>query len=234
MARLSALPKGKRTRAEVLDHAAKLFVERGVAGTSLQEIAEAAGITRPALYYHFDSKDAVLRALVSESTEEVARDLWVAEASDLSVARRLETCSKLLVCWILDNPTRFIVADRNERELPAALAERHAEGKRRVIEVFDKLVRAGVTEGVFHPVDVRVAALTIIGMCTWTAWWFRESGRLPRDAVAQEVSRLALAAVSSNAARVERDEIAGSLRTIRRELDRLENRTAPGGDPTSN
>jgi AcrR family transcriptional regulator len=48
-----------RTRAEILDHAARLFRLRGHAGTNIDDIMLAAGLTRGAFYAHFTSKDAL-------------------------------------------------------------------------------------------------------------------------------------------------------------------------------
>src|SRR5206468_2845368 len=53
---------------ELYEHATRLFAERGFAGTSLQDIADALGITRPALYYYVKSKDELLAKLVTEVT----------------------------------------------------------------------------------------------------------------------------------------------------------------------
>src|SRR4030081_916048 len=46
-----------RTRAEILDHAARLFRLRGHAGTNIDDVMLAAGLTRGAVYAHFTSKD---------------------------------------------------------------------------------------------------------------------------------------------------------------------------------
>lgn len=51
------------TRERILDVALDLFIDKGFDGTSLREIAEQLGITKAALYYHFASKDDILRAL---------------------------------------------------------------------------------------------------------------------------------------------------------------------------
>ena len=48
--------------------ATNLFAERGFAGTNLQDIAEATGLTRPALYHYFKSKESLLSRLVAELT----------------------------------------------------------------------------------------------------------------------------------------------------------------------
>src|SRR3990167_8622292 len=56
--RMPASPTRKaRTRAEILDHAARLFRLRGHAGANIDDIMLAAGLTRGAFYAHFTSKD---------------------------------------------------------------------------------------------------------------------------------------------------------------------------------
>ncbi|HVZ37528.1 MAG TPA: helix-turn-helix domain-containing protein, partial [Polyangiaceae bacterium] len=52
------------TRERILAAARDLFIERGVQQTSLRDIAEHLGLTKPALYYHFDSREALLASLV--------------------------------------------------------------------------------------------------------------------------------------------------------------------------
>jgi len=51
------------TRQRILDVALDLFTEQGFDGTSLRQIAERLGVTKAALYYHFESKDDILMAL---------------------------------------------------------------------------------------------------------------------------------------------------------------------------
>ncbi len=52
------------TRQSILEAAATLFVERGVSGTTLQHIATAAGVTRGAIYWHFEDKGAMFNAMM--------------------------------------------------------------------------------------------------------------------------------------------------------------------------
>jgi len=55
----------------ILSHAAQLFAERGWAATSLREIAEAAGCTKPALYYHWGNKEALFTACIRAETDAI-------------------------------------------------------------------------------------------------------------------------------------------------------------------
>ena len=67
---------------ELYEHATRLFAERGFAGTSLQDIADAMGITRPALYYYVKSKDELLAKLVTEVTDGPLDELTALVARD--------------------------------------------------------------------------------------------------------------------------------------------------------
>jgi len=58
-----ATPEPTDTRQRILDVALDLFIEQGFDGTSLRQIAEQLGVTKAALYYHFESKDDILMAL---------------------------------------------------------------------------------------------------------------------------------------------------------------------------
>ena len=55
------------TRDSILDAAEKLFVEQGVSRTTLQHIATAAGVTRGAIYWHFDDKGALFNAMMERA-----------------------------------------------------------------------------------------------------------------------------------------------------------------------
>ncbi len=57
--------------ARILDSAVQLFAARGYDATSVREICEAAGITKPTLYHFFHSKDGVFRAIVGDTLEQM-------------------------------------------------------------------------------------------------------------------------------------------------------------------
>ncbi|HZN15778.1 MAG TPA: helix-turn-helix domain-containing protein, partial [Acidimicrobiales bacterium] len=59
------------TKAALLAAARELFAENGFAATGRDDIAERAGVTRGALYHHYDSKEALLRAVVLEMEREL-------------------------------------------------------------------------------------------------------------------------------------------------------------------
>jgi TetR/AcrR family transcriptional regulator, transcriptional repressor for nem operon len=63
--------KGRATRARIVAAAAELMFEHGVARTSTEEVREAAGVSNSQLYHYFDSKDALVRAVIGHQTQRV-------------------------------------------------------------------------------------------------------------------------------------------------------------------
>ncbi len=74
-------PKSLRTRARILDHATRLFAELGYAAATNARIAEAAGLTRGAMLYHFPTREALIDAAVEHIQVERARLLAAAADS---------------------------------------------------------------------------------------------------------------------------------------------------------
>ena len=91
------------TRQQILSAALKRFAEQGYAGTSVQQIVEAAGVTKPALYYHFRNKAGLFRALVDWAHEERYRLMQQAVARGGSLAAQLTEICAVLFDFIQDH-----------------------------------------------------------------------------------------------------------------------------------
>lgn len=70
------------TRNSILDAAATLFAERGVSGTTLQHIATAAGVTRGAIYWHFEDKGALFNAMIERAAMPLESAMQMLERPD--------------------------------------------------------------------------------------------------------------------------------------------------------
>lgn len=87
--------KQARTRAELLDTAAKVFARRGYKGASVEEIAEEAGYSHGAVYSNFDGKAALFLAVLEEYMAERARELAATQA-DLAEDAPIELRARAL------------------------------------------------------------------------------------------------------------------------------------------
>lgn len=208
---------------EMYDHAIRLFAERGFAGTSLQDIADAMGVTRPALYYYVRSKDELLAKLASDvAGGSAAETAEIAARPELDAVGKLRTIARLCVVRLARQPDRFRLLIRSESELPPELAESYDANRRAVLKTVAAVVEQGIVAGQLRPVDARVAALAILGMCNWVAWWFRP-GRDDVDAVADQLADMALAAVQRADHRTPGSEgPAAAFAMLRQDIDHLE------------
>ncbi|ANK74397.1 MULTISPECIES: TetR/AcrR family transcriptional regulator [Ensifer] len=90
VSRRSNRERSDTTRAAILDAARGLFVTRGYADTSTPDIVAAAGLTRGALYHHFEDKKALFRAVAEREAIAVATSIEQATSGDLSARQALK------------------------------------------------------------------------------------------------------------------------------------------------
>ncbi|MET3392578.1 AcrR family transcriptional regulator [Variovorax sp. 1140] len=100
------------TRLALLDAARALFVGKGYADTSTPEIAVAAGITRGALYHHFEDKRDLFRQVLQRESQAVAADIEAASPEQLSPRKALLEGSKAyLNAMTAPGRTRLLLID---------------------------------------------------------------------------------------------------------------------------
>lgn len=96
MSRLTRAESRQQTRKRLLAAAARLFAKNGFQGTSVDDVAEAAGFSKGALYYNFASKDELFEALVEESIEQMIAGLESALAGAHTIEEKLAAMQRVL------------------------------------------------------------------------------------------------------------------------------------------
>jgi TetR/AcrR family acrAB operon transcriptional repressor len=87
--------EAQATREHLLDTAEQVFLARGLAGSSLQDIADAAGLTRGAIYWHFTDKPALFHAMTERVDLPLEQALAAAEQAAQAAAARGEPIDPL-------------------------------------------------------------------------------------------------------------------------------------------
>lgn len=133
----------ERRRPQVLDAALKLFLRNGYEGTSMEQLAQAAGVTKPVIYACFDSKDELFRALLAREEERILREVQSAfEGADL-------TDPEITLTQGFTGFLQAVAADPDVYRLiffgagggNAAIAERVQAGREQQVEALSALAR---------------------------------------------------------------------------------------------
>lgn len=136
-------------RDQILDEATRCFAARGFEGTTLQEIADAVGMRKPSLLYHFESKEAlrlaVLERLLAHWNEALPRLLIAASGEE-----RFEALLRELVGFFAADPDRARLLLREILDRPAEVRTLMAQHLPRWVDVVCHHIRKGQDEGVIH------------------------------------------------------------------------------------
>ena len=98
-------------RARLLEVATRLFGEKGYGATSVREVVEASGVTKPTLYYHFGSKEGLFRQAVEEHLQIFVTLVERSKSAKGTVRERLEHFVEAYIASTLENPhaVRFLL-----------------------------------------------------------------------------------------------------------------------------
>jgi AcrR family transcriptional regulator len=157
------LRKGERRR-QLLSHAKHLFVTLGYHATTTEKIANAAGVSEPVLYRHFDSKKALFLEVLAE-VRAATLERWKADTAHLSdPLARLHAISELYLDTTREHALEFGVMHRallesDDEEVLALLRGFYLESE----ELLARVIAEGQQSGVFRrPLDPRVGAWELI------------------------------------------------------------------------
>ncbi len=174
----------KRQR-EVFETAARLICKRGYDGTSIQEIADACGMTKAGLYHHIGSKEGLLSAIM-----EYGMDLFEEEV--LSQVEHIEDPVERLKACMARN-IKLVTAGAN-KEITIILHE-HATlhgpagkkinaRKKKYVHFLEASFEEAARKKRIRPVHPKIAAYGFLGMVLWTYKWFRPEGSLSETQLA--------------------------------------------------
>jgi AcrR family transcriptional regulator len=124
--------KGAETRARIIDAAADLIFQQGVAYTTIEEVRDRAHVSSSQLYHYFDDKPALVRAVIERQAE---RTIGVQEQFDLSTLEGLREWRDFVVDHASDTDGRggCVIGS-----LGAALAETEPEARSMVAAAFKR------------------------------------------------------------------------------------------------
>jgi AcrR family transcriptional regulator len=180
-------------REQILRAAAQLFAERGSRAVGVDDVGAAVGVTGPAIYRHFASKDAMLAEMLLRISERLlAGGAAQVAAAGPDPAVQLRALIDFHVDFALDNPALITVQDRDLGALSEPDARRVRQLQRRYVEEWVAVIAR------LHPLAptaaCRARAHAVFGLINSTP---HSAGRLARPAMAGLLAGMAVAAATA-------------------------------------
>ena len=187
---LSADAARPSRREQILRAAAQLFAERGSRAVGVDDVGAAVGVTGPAIYRHFASKDAMLAEMLVRISERLlAGGTAQVAAAGPDPTDQLRALIAFQVDFALDNPALITVHDRDLGSLADDDAAQVRRLQRRYVEVWVAVLAR------VHPTAeaaaCRARAHAVFGLINSTP---HSAGQLDRPAMARLLTAMAVAA----------------------------------------
>ncbi|MFC5768883.1 TetR/AcrR family transcriptional regulator [Thauera sinica] len=172
-----------------MEAAAKLFYERGYEGATVREIAREAGITSGSIFYHFESKEEILAAVLRQGMEEGVAIVRVTVEGVTGARARFDALVLGHLRALHGEKTHFHhIWLQDLRCLPehmqAPLLELSRDYRALWYQVLDEVKAAGLIRG-----DKNLFRKVAIGALNWTAQWVHRPRPAQIDELAKAMTR---------------------------------------------
>ena len=193
MAKAQKKPAPNNERlAEVYRTAAQIILRKGYDATSINDIANALGMTKAGLYHYISGKKELLFDIMSFGLDELEEEVITPAHSIADTAARLR--------FIIASHARLVTRGEGAitilvDEITALTPAQNRKITRRKRAHFDRLrqvLNKLKSEGRLHDLDTTVATFSLLGMINWLSRWFRQDGALTEEQIAEEIVKIAL------------------------------------------
>jgi len=179
---------GKERREQLLDVGRRLFAERGLDGTSIEEIAARADVSKPVVYEHFGGKEGLYAVVVDREVER-----FLAMATRLLAGEdnmeKFEVAAVELLRYIQDNSDgfRILVRDSNPSSGSGTFASLISDIAGQVEYILGDMLR----DRGYDPKLAPMYAQMLVGMVAFTGQWWLDARKPELEAVAAHLVNLA-------------------------------------------
>ena len=179
---------GKERREQLLDIGRRLFAERGLDGTSIEEIAARADVSKPVVYEHFGGKEGLYAVVVDREVER-----FIAMATRLlageDTMEKFEVAAVELLRYIQDNSDgfRILVRDSNPSSGSGTFASLISDIASQVEYILGDVLK----ERGYDPKLAPLYAQMLVGMVAFTGQWWLDARKPELEEVAAHLVNLA-------------------------------------------
>ncbi|MEZ4451910.1 MAG: TetR/AcrR family transcriptional regulator [Nannocystaceae bacterium] len=183
----SAGAKSARTRERILDAAAHVLSRQGYAGTRLVDVASVAEVQAPAIYYYFESRDALIEEVMWVGAHRMrthVEEVLAALPADTRPMAKILAAVEAHLRYELHISDYTTASIRNAGQVPESLRVRPAAEEATYSRLWRDLFAQAQRAGELRPgLDINVSRLLLLGSMNWAAEWWNPRMRSLADLV---------------------------------------------------
>lgn len=195
---MSRAARSDGRREEIITAAADLFGKLGYHQTSMEDLADAVGISKPTLYHYTKSKAEIVLWIHDKIANRMVASLESGVEAGLPPHERLWHVIHETLQVMETEPGHLAVFFEHYRDLEPAQQETAKAQRDRYYELVVQAITEGVDAGVFHTDDPALTAFGMFGMTNWTYRWFRPGSGRSSEEVAEHLWRLLIRGLATN------------------------------------
>jgi AcrR family transcriptional regulator len=188
------MPRGRAPgydiqREQILARAAELFARQGYTATSMNQVAQACGVSKPSLYHYVRDKYQLLMEIAEEHVERLRELVAQTQAQPLDPQARVRALIASFMVAYADAQPAHRVLTEDVKFLSPTDRERVLDGQREVVSAFADAIaetRPELRAAELH----RPLTMLLFGMMNWMFTWLQPGGRLTHAAMAPIVADL--------------------------------------------
>jgi TetR/AcrR family transcriptional regulator, cholesterol catabolism regulator len=174
-------PEAQHRLREICRVAARVFYQKGYSAASMQDIAEAVGLTKAGLYHHIGSKDRLLFEIMNYGMDILQENVLDKVRSIQDPREKLrQTIAGHIDLIVRARDLEITVILHENRSLSGDLRQRINARKREYIHFLEELIGGVQAQSTTPPnISPRMAAFVLLGMLNWLYQWYRTEGSVP-------------------------------------------------------
>jgi AcrR family transcriptional regulator len=196
--------KSEATRQRILGAAARVFREHGYVATRLTDIAEEIGMKPGSLYYHFESREALVEELINAGvrrTRQAAVERLASLPADAGPLDKLAAMVESHLLMVLEQGETSSATIQLIWQVPAEIRERTLAVERGYGALWRRMLEEAKAAGAIRPdVNLSVIRMSILGALNWAADWYHPTGASP-SSVAKDIIRMVLFGLATSDSR---------------------------------
>lgn len=190
--------RGIETRRAIDRAATELFFRLGFHATTMRSIGMAANVQPAAIYHWYPNKEALLVHLQDDFMRQLTQAVESAVEKQIHPTYRLAAAVREHVVFHALHQQEAFVTDSEIRALTPAPRLELIRKRDAYQQYFYDMIVAGATEGYLKPRDPRLSTYAILLQCTGVALWFKSSGMMTAEEVADHHVDLVLGALHAD------------------------------------